>query len=59
VQVPGVDVTASGVPGLADASRSIEPTSPIVLLDTTTHKRLPFWAELDNPSNHLVAHDQR
>ena len=47
VQLPGLDVAASGVPGLADASRSISPTSPIVVLDATTHKRLPFWAELD------------
>ncbi len=47
VQLPGLDVTASGVPGLADAPRSIAPTSPIVVLDATTHTRLPFWAELD------------
>lgn len=47
VQLPGLDVTASGVPGLADASRSIAATSPIVVLDATTHTRLPFWTELD------------
>src|SRR5262249_51941533 len=33
--------------GLADVARSTSPASPIVLLDATTHTRLPFWAELD------------
>jgi len=47
VQLPGLDLAASGVPGLTDATRSLDPGSPIVVLDATTHRRLPFWAELD------------
>jgi hypothetical protein len=47
VELPGLDVAASAVPGLVDTARSLAPTSPIVVLDATTHRRLPFWAELD------------
>lgn len=47
VQLPGLDLAASGISGLADASRSLSPGSPIVVLDATTHRRLPYWAELD------------
>ena len=35
------------LPGLADAQRSLDADSPIVLLDATTGERHPFWAELD------------
>ncbi len=47
VELPGLDVEASRIPGLADATRSLLRDSPIVLLDATTHRRLAFWAELD------------
>src|SRR5262249_4895199 len=33
--------------GLADATRSLDPDSPVVVVDATTGARHPFWAELD------------
>lgn len=47
VELPGLDVAASRIPGLTDATRSLRRDSPVVLLDATTHRRLAFWAELD------------
>ncbi len=47
VQFPGLDATKSTLPGLADAKQSLDPGSPIVVLDATTGQRHPFWAELD------------
>ena len=47
VEIPGLDAARSKLPGLADASRSLAADSPIVVLDATTGKRHPFWAELD------------
>ena len=47
VQFDGLDVAASKLPTLADPSTSLAESSPIVLLDSVSAKRLPFWAELD------------
>ena len=47
VEIPGLDAARSRLPGLADARQSLAATSPIVVLDATTGKRHPFWAELD------------
>jgi hypothetical protein len=47
VQFAGLDAARSNLPGLADARPSLDGDSPIVLLDTTTGERHPFWAELD------------
>jgi hypothetical protein len=46
-QLDGLDVAQSKVPGLRDAQRSLDADSSIVLVDATTGKRHPFWAELD------------
>ncbi len=46
-QFDGLDVAASKLPTLADPSTSLADSSPIVLLDAVSAKRLPFWAELD------------
>jgi hypothetical protein len=45
--VPGVDLAASGAGRITDLGGSLAPDSPIVLLDTTTWERVPYWAELD------------
>src|SRR5512143_2848783 len=47
VRIDGLDATRSNLPGLADADRSLDPDSPVVLVDATTGERHPFWAELD------------
>ncbi|WP_335939471.1 hypothetical protein [Streptomyces sp. PTD5-9] len=45
--VPGVDLAATGAAPLTDLGRSLAPDAPVVLLDTTTGERRPYWAELD------------
>ena len=47
VQVDGLDAAQSKIPGLPDATRSLDPDSPVVVVDATTGERHPFWAELD------------
>ena len=46
-QLDGVDLAASGAPTIEDPQISLDDDSPIVLLDATTGRRHPFWAELD------------
>ena len=45
--IPGVDLVASGAPPITDIGRSLEPDSPIVLVDAHTGEHWPFFAELD------------
>src|SRR5437868_6351428 len=47
VQAPHLDVKQSGIVDLTDIAGSLAPDAPIVLLDTNTGKRVPYWAELD------------
>src|SRR6185503_3367953 len=44
VRIDGLDAARSNLPGLADASRSLDADSPIVLVDATSGERHPFWA---------------
>jgi hypothetical protein len=46
-QVPGLDAAASGIAPVTDIGRSLDRDAPIVLLDTRTWERTPYWAELD------------
>lgn len=46
-QAPHLDVKKSGIVDLTDIGGSLAPDAPIVLLDTNTGKRVPYWAELD------------
>jgi hypothetical protein len=46
-QAPHLDVKRSGIVDLTDIAGSLAPNAPIVLLDTSTGKRVPYWAELD------------
>lgn len=46
-QVPGLDLSATGAAPLTDIGRSLDRDAPVVLLDTTTGERWPYWAELD------------
>ncbi|MEV0844211.1 hypothetical protein AB0I55_32270 [Actinocatenispora sera] len=47
VQVPNVNLPASGAAPITDIGASLAPDAPIVLLDTDTGRRWPYWAELD------------
>ncbi|MER5944499.1 hypothetical protein ABT127_00395 [Streptomyces sp. NPDC001904] len=47
VQVPGLDLAATGAAPLTDIGSSLDRDAPIVLLDTTTGERHPYWAEPD------------
>ncbi|MFC7530910.1 hypothetical protein [Actinoplanes sp. GCM10030250] len=47
VHVPNLDPAASGIAPVTDIGRSLAPGAPIVLFDTRTWQRTPYWAELD------------
>jgi len=55
-QIPGVDLAASQAPPITDIARSLDPNSPIVLLDADTGERRAFFAELDS---HVPAGDPK
>ncbi len=48
--VPGVDVTRTGIAPSTDIGASLADDAPIVLLDTGTGDRIPYWGELDAPA---------
>jgi hypothetical protein len=45
--VPGLDLERTGAAPETDIGRSMRASSPIVLLDATSGRRVPHWAELD------------
>ncbi|MEV1333360.1 hypothetical protein AB0J20_27725 [Micromonospora costi] len=47
VHVPGLDAAATGIAPVTDIGRSMARDAPIVLLNTATGERTPYWAELD------------
>lgn len=47
LQIPDLDLAASGVAPITDIERSLDPASPIVLLDADTGERIPHWVEAD------------
>ncbi|TDC40662.1 hypothetical protein E1211_00710 [Micromonospora sp. 15K316] len=47
VHVPGLDATATGIAPVTDIGRSLAPDAPIVLINSATGARTPYWAELD------------
>ncbi|MFI0407291.1 hypothetical protein [Actinomadura sp. 3N508] len=46
-RVPGVDLARSGAAPITDIGASLRRDAPIVILDTATGERWPYWAELD------------
>jgi hypothetical protein len=54
-RVPGLDTAAAfsrtGAVGITDMARSFDRHQPIVVIDTTTHRRQLIWSEIDaNPA---------
>lgn len=47
VHVPGIDLSASAIPGVGDVGASLDPHAGVVLVDESTGRRLPYWGELD------------
>jgi hypothetical protein len=45
--VPGLDLARTGAAPETDIGRSLRASAPIVLLDATSGRRVPYWAELD------------
>jgi hypothetical protein len=45
--VPNLDPAKTGIAPVTDIGRSLAPDAPIVLLNTRTWERTPYWAELD------------
>ncbi|WP_248962880.1 hypothetical protein [Sphaerisporangium perillae] len=45
--VPGLDLAATGAAPVTDVGRSLRRDAPIVIVDTRTGERWPYWAELD------------
>lgn len=48
--VPGLDMEVTGIAPSTDIGASLDADAPIVLLDTTSGERVPYWAELDAPA---------
>ncbi|TNY35448.1 hypothetical protein [Thermomonospora catenispora] len=46
-RVPGIDLARTGAAPITDIGRSLDPESPIVIIDAATGERWPHWAELD------------
>lgn len=47
LQIPDLDLDASGTAPITDIQRSLHDDAPIVLLDSDTGERLPYWVEAD------------
>ncbi len=45
--MPAADLVRSNAPAINDIGRSLEPGSPIVIVDARSGKRVPLWAERD------------
>jgi hypothetical protein len=56
--VSGLSITQSGIATSTDIGKSLAPDAPIVILDTATNERVPYFAELDaqtsDPSKQLL-----
>ena len=49
--VPGLDAARTGLPPITDPARSLAADSPVVIVNTRTGERHPFWSEIDaNPT---------
>lgn len=49
--VPGLDLARTGAAPVTDIGASLRPGAPIVILDTITHHKVAYFAEMDATSN--------
>ncbi len=58
IVVPNLDVAASNLPPQTNIARSLEPQSPVVVVDVDTGQRVAAWAEIDprvtDPAHRLL-----
>ena len=58
VHATGIDLAASGIPGVGEVGRSLDHGAGVVLVDETSGRRLAYWGELDardtDPSTQLL-----
>jgi hypothetical protein len=47
-RVPNVDLGVTGAPPITDIEQSLDPGSPVVVLNAQTHARHLIWAEVDS-----------
>lgn len=47
LDLPGVDIAASGLAPSTDIGSSLLEDAPIVIIDLVTGERVPYWAEVD------------
>jgi hypothetical protein len=47
VRVPNLDLARTGIAPITDIGRSLDPNAPVVLLDSVTGQRVPYWGEFD------------
>ncbi len=55
--VPGIDLRKTGAAPVTDIGHSLAKDAPIVVLDTKTKERVPYWTEMGdakNPSDQVV-----
>jgi hypothetical protein len=50
VNLPGVDLARTGVAPIDDMGRSLEPDSPVMIINAATGDRHPHWVEIDSLS---------
>ena len=46
-QIPDLDLAQTGAPPITDLARSLDPSSPIAIVDAQSGERQLFWAERD------------
>jgi hypothetical protein len=54
--VPDLDLDRTGAAPETDIGRSLRASAPIVLLDATSGRRIPYWAEIDQSAPSAAQH---
>jgi hypothetical protein len=58
LHIQGIDLAQTGAAPITNIGTSLRPDAPILVIDTDTFKRVPYWAELDandpNPSEQAL-----
>jgi hypothetical protein len=54
--VPGLDLDRTGAAPETDIGRSLRASAPIVLLDASSGRRVPYWTEIDQTAPSAAQH---